>query len=167
MDSDALIKLAKCSAKEEVVRRVEVTIPRHVKVETVDEARLLGYQDAVVIEDNIRNGHLKVVDPDPRSELPQAELFHAGGDRALFLTFSSVQWDAVVSDDSKLLRLLQSFGIRVLTPSTLLVALAREGSVTRAWARSALEGLSPLVSPDEYATARLALDALRTEEGTT
>lgn len=74
------------------------------------------------------------------------------------------RWDAIVSDDRKLWRLLQALSIPVLTPSALLVTLAREGSLTRNDAMSALAALSPLVSPDEYATARLSLDALKSEE---
>ena len=164
MDSDALIKLAKCSAKEDIIRAAKVSIPSRVKVETVDEARLLGYPDAIVIDENIRGGRLEVVELDPHPDPPQAELFPAGGDRALFLAFSPGKWDAVVSDDSKLLRLLRAFGVPALTPAALMVTLAKTGTVTVARARSALGALAPLVSPDEYATAQLALDALKPKE---
>ncbi|MDP2661560.1 MAG: hypothetical protein Q8R28_12605 [Dehalococcoidia bacterium] len=165
MDADALIKLTKCSVKEEVVRRVEVAIPQQVKVETVDEARALGYPDAVVTAENIRAGRLKVVDPDPGPESTQAELFPAGGDRALFEAFRGGHWDAVVSDDRKLLRLLRAFGVPVITPSALLVALTRSGALSRDRAKAALEALSPLVSQEEYASALLALEALTIEAG--
>lgn len=165
MDADALIKLTKCGAKGNVVAIAEVSIPSPVKKETVDEAKARGYPDAVAIEENIQAGRLKVTDLDAVSEPSQAELFPTGGDQALFLAYHGGEWDAVVSDDSKLIRLLEAFGVPVLTPAALLVAMVKGGALTGTRVRGLLEALSPLVSAEEYATARLALEALRTEEG--
>lgn len=165
MDADALIKLTKCRAKEPVVTFADVSIPAAVKAEAVDEAKARGYPDAVAIEENIQSGRLKVVDIGGVGDSPQAELFSKGGDRALFLVYELARWDAVVSDDGKLVRLLRALGIPVLTPATLLVLMAKAKAATVTQVKDLLGTLAPLVSAEEYTTARLAVEALRVEEG--
>ncbi len=164
MDADALIKLTKCQAKEPVIAFAEVSIPIPVKAEAVDQAKARGYPDAVAIEENIRSGRLKVVDIGRVGDMPQAELFSTGGDRALFLAYNQARWDAVVSDDGKLVRLLRALSVPVLTPATLLVLMARAKAATVTQVKDLLAALAPLVSGEEYATARLTVEALGTEE---
>lgn len=56
MDSDCLIKLTRAKAKEVVLRNIEVCIPPKVFEETVTIPKNKGYPDAVIIEDNQKNG---------------------------------------------------------------------------------------------------------------
>ena len=60
MDSDALIKLTRVKAKETILRAMEVYIPPKVFEETVGVPKKERYSDALLIEDNIKNGMLKV-----------------------------------------------------------------------------------------------------------
>jgi hypothetical protein len=60
MDSDCLVKLSKAGAKEAVASTMEISIPPLVKIETVDEAKICGFHDAFIIEENISRKLLKL-----------------------------------------------------------------------------------------------------------
>ena len=60
MDSDALIKLTRVKVKETILRAMEVYVPPKVFEETVVVPKKEGYSDVLLIEDNVKNGMLKV-----------------------------------------------------------------------------------------------------------
>ena len=53
MDSDSLIKLTRAKAKEVVLENVNGYIPPRVFEETVEIAKMNGYPDAFLIEENL------------------------------------------------------------------------------------------------------------------
>ena len=61
MDADCLIKLTKAGLKERVCQAFSLCIPRRVKEEVVDNGKAKELPDAVIIDDNIERGRIKVL----------------------------------------------------------------------------------------------------------
>ena len=59
-------KLTRAKAKQVVLRNIEVCIPPKVFEETVTIPKNKGYPDAIIIEDNQKNGLLLIRDINPR-----------------------------------------------------------------------------------------------------
>ena len=146
MDSDWLIKLTKAGLKESVCQAWTVTIPPAVHRETVHQA--VGRPDAARIENNIAAGHLTVAVRDDG---------HGKGDDAVLSLYEAGGFDAVATDDARLIRHLRGLGVPYAVPAVLIVALRQQGSMSADEAAQALSALQPHVSADEYASAQLML----------
>lgn len=160
MDSDALIKITKASIKDMVVSMFEVHIPSKVKVESVDEGKAGGYADAVIIEDNVDKGMLKVAEAAKTTATERiiAGIKLVGGEADSVRLFKQGGYDAIASDDIRFVRLLEGLRIPYLTPAALIVFLVRRKRISISEGRRCLEELRPFISSEEYLTT---LDALR------
>jgi rRNA-processing protein FCF1 len=150
MDSDCLIKLVKSSLKELVCANFTVVIPALVKREIVDDSR--GQPDATIVKDNLEKKLL--------SELrkPRAA---SRGEQELFSEFQSGGYDALCSDDKRFLKRLRLFQIPYMTPAVLIAVLVKDGKLTPDQALQKLESLSPMISDEEYSTAKVFLEGWR------
>lgn len=161
MDSDALIKVAKGSLKELVSSEFDVVLSPEVQVECVNHGKAGRYPDAILIEENIKEGLLifKNTKKSTPAEAIIKDLKLSGGEADTLRLYESGAADIVVSDDSRFLRFLEGLGIPFATPSSLLVALVRIGKVGREDGMAHLEKLSAFISDEEYLEARRALEA--------
>ncbi len=125
-------------------------VPDAVRRETVDEAPALP--DAMAIRANVAAGAVVVLPPTRD---------RTTGDTALLATFNRKDFDAIATDDRRLIREIRSLGAPYLVPCTLLVVMAAEGTMRRMEAISALESLRPYVSEEEYAAAMLCVEGRR------
>ncbi len=80
------------------------------------------------------------------------------GDEALVRTFQSGSYDAVATDDKKLIRLLKEAGVPFVLPGIVLYSLQQRGLVNRETALRSLDQLSDFISDEEYSTVRLLLE---------
>jgi len=80
-----------------------------------------------------------------------------GGEADVVRLFSAGRVDVAVSDDRRFLQVLQSLDVPYATSSSLLVALAKRGRITRATALSYLQKLAEYISEEQYAEARAAI----------
>lgn len=160
MDTDALVKLTKGSAKEIVGSAFEVVLPPGVYEEAVERGKAGGHADAFRIEENVRQGLLVVRRPpsDTRTERLIEELGLAGGEADLLRLLSGEEVEAAVSDDSRFLHILEGLGVRYATPSALLVLLRRTGALPGDETRAKLDALAPFISEEEYLEAQRALE---------
>lgn len=161
-DSDALIKIARCGAKEAVVATFEVIIPEAVEREAISEGLAAGFADAALLSANRESGRIQV----PRTPIPsaEAEALPQGGDREVYALYRSLEGTGgavVATDDQKVIRRLQMLNARFVTPGALLVALCDSGRSPEEALRW-LEQLGPLISPEEF---RSTLDALENRRG--
>lgn len=133
MDSDALIKVTKASVKDVVVSNIEVFVPGEVKREVVDEGKAKGYPDAIIIEDNIRKGKIKVMDTrsDELTESVIGSLHLLGGEADSFRLFKQGNYDAITSDDQRFLDLVDGLSIPFTTPTSLLLYFSTYGKLGR------------------------------------
>lgn len=163
MDSDALIKLTKAGAKEAVAAAMELWIPPTVQREAVEEGRRMGQRDALQIEANIATKRVHVVVLRKRIASPEVALF-SGGEQEVVSAFRRGGFDAIVSDDQRVLSRLEGLQVPFLTPGAVLVMLALRRRIEARQATAFLEALRPWISPDEYALCSLALEEVTARE---
>ena len=102
MDADCLIKLTKSGQKDLVCKSYTVSIPEVVKKEVVDVGKAGNHPDAELVEENIQKQLIRI-------SKSTEEI--ANGDQALITRFNSTEFDAVATDDAKLVRRLKTFNI--------------------------------------------------------
>jgi len=150
MDSDCLIKLTKAGLKEHICQQYEVTIPALVKKEVVDAGKSKGMPDAELVEKNIQKDILRVAG---KESLP-----HIKGDQALIEVFKKGRYEAIATDDAKLVRLLRSTGFRFILPSLLIYSLYQRNKIGKLTALNWLDKLSTSISEDEYSMVKFKLE---------
>jgi rRNA-processing protein FCF1 len=152
MDADCLIKLAKAGLKEMVVSHDTVVIPELVKREVVDAGIEKGFPDATLVEKNITAKKILVA---------KRVSSERTGDEALVRTFQSGRYDAVATDDRKLIRFLKTTEVPFVLPGIILYSLRRRGLIKQESALRGLDQLSHFISDEEYSTVRLLLEGRR------
>ena len=155
MDTDALIKIVKVSLKELIASNISIHIADGVREESVDEGKAKGYPDAILIEQNLQAGKIKVVKTRENkcNEIVTRDLRLRGGEADSLKLFRQGKFDSIVSDDQKFLDLIDGLGIPFLTSSALLLYLYKKGIISREDARKNMEKLRPMISNEEYFTA--------------
>jgi hypothetical protein len=159
MDTDALIKLTKSSAKGLVGASFAIFLPSEVHRESVEQGKAGGFPDALRVEENIEKGVLIVRKPQRsrRTEAIVRDLKLSGGEADVLRLHRSGDIDLVVSDDRRFLQILEALGIRYTTPGPLIAALFRMGKLARKEALEYLEKLAGFISEDEYFESRGAI----------
>jgi hypothetical protein len=155
MDSDCLVKLTKCGAKETVTEAMEVIIPPLVVKETVKEGKRFGYQDAIIIEENIRRATLTVIKVGRRASV---KIPAEKGELDVISLYLTGNYDAVASDDRRFLKKLDSVDIPYLTPATCILYLFRIGKIDKSKTEELLDRLSPYINSEEYQIALFSLE---------
>jgi hypothetical protein len=147
LDTDALIKLFRAGVLEQVARAFNCIIPESVYQEAVIRGKARFYPDAEAIERIV----MASVTVEPTSVMGIPELgIGAGETGVLALANQQQEKFATVSDDHRFLAILASQGIEFLTPTALIISMARQGILTLREAREALIRLQPLVRKDAY-----------------
>jgi rRNA-processing protein FCF1 len=150
MDSDCLIKLAKAGIKENICQHFKITIPAIVKKEVVDAGKIKGLPDANRMEENINKDIIRVAGKE--------SLIRLKGDQALIEFFKRGKYDAIASDDAKLIRILRLTGIRFILPGLLIYLIFQKNIIDKETALNWLEKLSPFISEDEYSVIKFLLE---------
>jgi len=160
LDSDALIKLAKSSAKEIVGSNYTLLLPPEVRRECVEQGKAGGFPDAVRVEENIRSGRLRVRRPkrSGRTEALVKDLRLLGGEADVLRLFRSGGVELVVSDDRRFVHLLEALGVPYATPSSLIAALVRTKKLSGRDGLGYLDRLAGSISEEEYVEARRAIE---------
>ena len=150
MDADCLIKFTKAGLKEAICTHLSVVIPQVVKHEVIDLGK--NHPDSMVIKSNLDKGLLSLSD---------VEMQDVKGEEAALAIFQQGRFDAILSDDKRFIRRLRALDVPYITPAVCIVLLLKQGEITLPDALEKLELLSPLISSDEYNTAKWALDTWR------
>ena len=158
-DTDALIKLTRCGAKEAVATAFRLIIPDAVRNEAITQGMDRGFDDAALLAANLVNGYIGVVAAE--KEDPNSNVLPKGGEREVYLLFLQERGlghkAMLASDDHRFLRRLALLGVGALTPGAVLVSLAQNGHVPKHQVITWLDSLRPLVSPAEYELCTQAL----------
>ena len=149
MDADCLIKLTKAGLKELVGTHDVIIIPEAVRKEVVEAGKDKGLADAALVEKNIQ---AKMV------HIAKGSHSHGTGDEALIETFGAGGYDAVATDDRKLIRILKAADVAFVVPGIILYSLKERGLIRREMALRGLDQLADFISEDEYSTVRLLLE---------
>ena len=152
MDADCLIKLTKAGLKEFVCRQDTLVIPDIVKYEVVDAGKAKNCDDAFVVEKNISKNFITIVNHVSD---------YAKGDSALIDLFPKGNYDAVATDDAKLIRRLRTFEIPFILPGLIIFRFLKDGHITKIKAIQALNQLAEFISNDEFSTVRLLLEKIK------
>jgi rRNA-processing protein FCF1 len=152
MDADCLIKFTKAGLKELVCRQDEIIIPAIVKCEVVDAGKAKDCDDALVVENNISKELISIVNH---------VLDYTKGDSALIDLFPIGDYDAVATDDAKLIHRLRIFEIPFILPGLIIFRLLKEGHITKNKAKQALNQLAEFISDDEFSTVRLLMEKIK------
>jgi hypothetical protein len=153
MDADCLIKLTKAGLKEDICHTFTIVIPHLVKEEVVDRGIKKDLPDARVIDNNVRNGLIKVK--------ADKTIKTAAGEKEALALFQKGNFDAIGSDDKRFIRQLRVFNIPYLTPAVFIALMVKQGNMKMPEALRKLESLSVHISDDEYATVKLLLESRR------
>jgi rRNA-processing protein FCF1 len=152
MDSDCLIKLTKAGLKDLVGKNYMIFIPSVVQEEVVIAGKEKGCADATVVEENIKNGVIQII---------KKRLSYATGDEAVIGLFQRTGYNAVATDDAKLIRRLRLHNIPFILPALILFKLFQNNLIEEKTARWALDQLAPFISKDEYSTVHLLMEKLK------
>ena len=152
MDADCLIKLTKSGLKEFVCRRDTIVIPDIVKYEVVDAGKAKNCDDAFVVEKNISKNFISIVNHVSD---------YAKGDSALIDLFPKGNYDAVATDDAKLIRRLRTFEIPFILPGLIIYRFLKYDHITKIKAIQALNQLAEFISNDEFSTVRLLMEKIK------
>ena len=152
MDADCLIKLTKAGLKELVCQHDTVVIPDIVKQEVVDAGKSRGCDDAFAVGKNISADFISVF---------QHGVIYKSGDGALIDIFPEEEYDAVATDDTRLIRALKTSGIPFIVPGLIIYHLLEEGCITKTRAIQALDKLAEFISDDEFSTVRLLVGKIK------
>ena len=152
MDADCLIKLTKAGLKELVGSKDIIFIPQVVQREVVEAGKDKGCADAFVVEKNIENRVITIT---------KSSSIYTRGDDALIGLYQKSKFDAVATDDTKLVRLLRISGIPFILPGLIIYHLLQDATIDRKAALWALNQLAEFISEDEYSTVRLLMEKTR------
>lgn len=152
MDADCLIKITKAGIKEPVAVHFEVTIPGIVEREVVADGKGRNCADAFIVENNISGRVISVL---------KGRKKFKSGDEALPILFKKDKFDAVATDDAKLIRRLKAGNIPFMVPGVILYQMAYDKIFNLKEALAALDRLSEYISEEESSAVRLLLEALK------
>jgi len=150
MDADCLIKLTKAGLKEKICQQYEIAIPATIKKEVVDAGRRKGLLDAELVEKNIKKDIIKIVGKESPTRIK--------GDQALIEIYKRGRYDAIATEDVKLIRSLRSVGISYILPGLFIYSLYRRNIIDKVTALNWLEGLSNFISEDEHSMIKFLLE---------
>lgn len=152
MDADCLIKLTKAGLKELVGTHDVIIIPEVVRKEVVEAGKNKGLADAALVEKNILA---------KRVHIAKGSRSYGTGDEALIEAFGAGGYNAVATDDRKLIRTLTAANVAFVVPGIILYSLKERGLVHREVALRGLDRLANFISEDEYSTVKLLLEEKR------
>ena len=152
MDSDCLIKLTKAGLKSLVAREFSISILEVVKGEVVDAGKEKGCADAHIVEKNIEAHIIKIV---------ETSSDYQTGDGGILAHFNKKDYDAVATDDTKLIRLLRINGIPCIVPALIIYRLFQDRTIDRKTTLGALDKLAVFVSDDEYSAVKLLMEKIK------
>ncbi|MBF0104383.1 MAG: hypothetical protein HQM16_03545 [Deltaproteobacteria bacterium] len=149
MDADSLIKITKAGLKEFVVSHYSIFIPKIVEIEVVDYGIIKKMPDAFLVKENITRKKISVL---------RTKKNYPDGDTALQKEFSKKKFDAVSTDDSKLIRFLGSQNIPYILPAVLIYKLGIEKKISPKEGSRHLSRLKPFISPEEFSTVKMLME---------
>ena len=151
-NSGPLIHLAKVG-KLELLKLYEVLIPSQVKIEIVDRGKERGHGDAIVVEDAIKEGWIKVIDIKIEKKFIQAAEnagLHEAEIAVIFYAYEE-KYLALLDDDPARI-FARDLGIKVKGSLGILVKNLKEKKVVFEEALRALDDLASIMylSSDLY-----------------
>ena len=169
LDSDGLIKLAKCGALETVARTWRCFIPQAVYRETVERGKQESYPDALEIEQIVAaNMEIRRAMRHPQAErLLSRHRSLGSGEREALRLYFALKADGIVSDDVAFSKLLCEAGLPAWPPAAVLITLACEESLAIQETHRALEKLKGFIRPEVYRAALEDLELLAIKKGGT
>ncbi len=153
MDADCLIKITKAGLKEDVCRAFDITIPHLVKEEIVDRGKVKKLPDALVIERNIRE---KIIQVDKKRDQSIKEK-----KKEAMALFQNGVYEAIGSDDKRIVRQLRLFNIPYVTPAVFIAIMLKQGDIKAAYAEERLLALSEFISDSEYFAVKFFIEQWR------
>jgi hypothetical protein len=160
-DSDALIKITKSGAAEEILNKMEGMITQEVLHETVEGKG--EFEDAAMIKKFVDEKILKVIKAKKNKEAEEIlGGVHAlgAGEISVLHSFFSEGMDFIVSDDIAFLRVIGLRGLPFLVPGNLIARGVELGWLTPEEGEEALNNIGHLINEEEY---RLCMNAIKKE----
>jgi hypothetical protein len=131
---------------ERVIQAYTCIIPATVYHEAVVREKQQLHPDAELLERAVRTAISVQSAPDAETSEPGLGI----GEGAVLALHSSLEAEAIVSDDRRFLALLSRRGIPFLVPAALAVVMARQSNLSFDEAEGALERLRPWIREAVY-----------------
>jgi len=105
--------------------------------------------DAFIVDENIKKKKIDIV---------ESETVFSKGDEALLALFHSKKFDAVATDDAKLIRKLKIKNIPFILPALFIYKMAEKHIIHKRLAFEYLQGLQSCISDDEGVMVHVLLE---------
>lgn len=165
-DADGLIKLGKSGALPVLLSATQVLVPQAVWDEAVEEGKRGMYEDAYILERELKAGGAEVVAHEPSEEaealLASSAAALGTGERSALGVFFVRGADAILTDDRAFFGLLAAPEppVPALVPAAVIVSLAEADRLSLEEAREALSRLEGSVRKSVLVAALEELDTL-------
>jgi len=152
-DSDGLIKMAKSGVLEVALECFNSFISQEVFDETVTEGKKFQFEDANIIEEMITNGWLQIqkysIDKNVEGKLKNKPRLGSGEISSIHL-FNSLKADAIITDDQKFIKFLESEQLPIIVPASLIHKICQFKKISKGQALSSLQKIKPLIKDDTF-----------------
>lgn len=152
-DADGLIKMAKSGALDIALECFDSFVSQEVFDEAVTEGKKLQFEDADTIEEMIKNGQLKIkkysIDKNFEDKLKNKTRLGPGEISAVHL-FNSLKADAIITDDQKFIRFLESEQLPIIVPASLIHKICQLKKISKWQALSSLQKIRKLIKDDTF-----------------
>ncbi len=155
-DSDTLIKLTHSEAITKICENCNCFITDKVKEETVDEGKKRFYPDADKIENLIKEGLLKIKNPEKTIEI---EEYYGKGESSVLSLHHEAKNHIIVSDDQHFIKYLEENKIEFLTAVDVIILLKRLGKITVKDSLYYLNKMKVFIREEVYRSVKKDLEA--------
>lgn len=149
LDADGAIKLAKAGVLEALAERASCLLPEQVYSEVMRGKEKM-YEDAFVTESLVEKLKIKVIQV---SNLENLESSGAGEISAL-AAFRREAADAIITDDTHFISIIERRNIPFMTPTDTVVWLVKIGKISMKEGFAALDRIRSIVRKGAYARAK-------------
>lgn len=165
-NSGPLIHLAKVSLIN-ILKELynQVLIPLEVKIEAIDKGKEKGFPDAILIEEALNEGWIKVINVKPSkkfSTLAEIAGLHEAEIKVIWLAYKR-NITALLDDDAAR-KFAKSLGIKVRGSLGIILEAVKKGIIAKSKALEALDRLSDIMylSSEVYRLVRRSIEKTST-----
>lgn len=152
LDADGAIKLAKAGLLDALAKSSVCIMPQEVYKEVLKGKESM-FEDAFTVEALVSAEAIKVPKHAYACTFPDL----GAGENAAAAVFKAEKADAIISDDLKFLKNLQSEHIQFITPADAIIWLSKKRKLTKAEGLNALKLMKKIIRKEAYERAKSSL----------
>ncbi|HLB70229.1 MAG: hypothetical protein OIN88_01735 [Candidatus Methanoperedens sp.] len=145
LDSSSIILLAKVRLLEKFLTGKQAVIPLSVYNESVIRGKDKGREDAYLIEALVKNGKIKVSEPNKPTCKEVGSLFNLhGGERDVLALAKDMNIKCIICDDKKAINACKILELKFITALNVIIAMCLKGKISKEEAEKQIDMLDEL-----------------------